>query len=42
MFKKIENYKSPEIGILEIQGEGLLCSSTERGNEPFEENDGIW
>lgn len=35
-------YESPEIYIVEIQGEGLLCSSTEYSNESLDENEGIW
>ena len=35
-------YESPEIYTIEIQGEGLLCSSTEFGNESLDENEGIW
>ena len=35
-------YESPEIYIIEIQGEGLLCSSTEYSNESLGENEGTW
>ena len=35
-------YESPEIYIIEIQGEGLLCSSTEYSNESLDENEGNW
>jgi hypothetical protein len=35
-------YESPEIYTIEIQGEGLLCSSTEYSNESLDENEGIW
>lgn len=35
-------YESPEIYTIEIQGEGLLCSSTEFGNESLDENEGVW
>ena len=42
MTRIIANYDSPEICILEIQGEGFLCSSTQYGNESLDENEGIW
>ena len=35
-------YETPEIYTIEIQGEGLLCSSTEYSNESLDENEGIW
>ena len=35
-------YESPEIYTIELQGEGLLCSSTEYSNESLDENEGIW
>ena len=35
-------YESPEIYTIEIQGEVLLCSSTEFGNESLDENEGVW
>ena len=35
-------YEAPESNIIELQGEGLLCSSTEYSNESLDENEGIW
>ena len=35
-------YESPESYTIELQGEGLLCSSTEYSNESLDENEGIW
>ena len=34
-------YKSPEVEILEILPEGILCGS-DNSNETLEENEGIW
>jgi hypothetical protein len=34
-------YESPEVEILEILPEGILCGS-DNSNETLEENEGIW
>ena len=34
-------YESPEVEILEILTEGILCGS-DNSNETLEENEGIW
>lgn len=35
-------YESPEVEVLEIVTEGILCDSTESDNESLYEFDGIW
>ena len=35
-------YESPEIDTIEIQEEGVLCSSNEFSNESLDENERIW
>jgi hypothetical protein len=42
MRRNDENYQTPEISILELHEEGVLCSSLGDGNESLDENEGIW
>lgn len=42
MTRDHENYKTPEVSVLELLEEGVLCSSLGDGNESLDENEGIW
>jgi hypothetical protein len=36
-----KQYEAPSILLIELDSEGILCSSSS-GNEMLEENEGIW
>ena len=41
-FKHFEEYLAPEIEIMHICAEGVLCASTGSDTELLDEIDGVW
>ena len=37
-----KEYISPEVEILDLVSEGVLCASENSGTEVLDENEGIW
>ena len=36
------HYVSPEMDVMDVMSEGVLCASENSGTEVLDENDGIW